>query len=477
MGKQIGRWRLKHTLGHGSFGEVKLVSAADTGEQAACKLCAKQALCKGPGRTMLQREIAVQKALRHPNVLQLKDVLETAKHFYIIIELATGGELFDLIQDHKRFDESTARSFFHQLILGVRYCHQQGVVHRDLKPQNLLLTHESTLKIADFGFSNFQQIDQDGKVTQTMRLQTCCGTPNYAAPEIFLGKGYSGFCTDVWSCGVILYVMMVGHVPFRSDGRVKGLQGVIIAICEGRYSIPAALSDGARDLIRSILNNDPEQRMPIEGIIAHSWFAEGFDYSQVLAAAPKMSVSDAMIRESIRPAQESDDGDEPDMPRADTAHVAWGTGDGPPGVLDALSDCPEDERIASDSRAEISEDLMEVLPEETEPELVRSFDEHGRTRVSCMRGGHDVHPPAAARVRFEAEEAPQAAAAAAAEVKTPHAFSKVILPCLCFYCGKFIYGQGMKCGKCACPVHVKCVESAKEYTHCEQYANRAKGGL
>eukprot|EP00756_Hemistasia_phaeocysticola_P060363 Hpha_TRINITY_DN3979_c0_g1::TRINITY_DN3979_c0_g1_i1::g.18157::m.18157 len=452
MVKQVGRWKLLHTLGQGSFGEVRLVEAqGGTKEQAACKVCAKQALVKGTGRAMLEREIAVQKALQHPNVLRLVDVLETAKHFYLVIELATGGELFDLIQDHKRFNEDTSRDFFQQLIMGVRYCHAQGVVHRDLKPQNLLLTGRNQLKIADFGFSNFQQIGDDGKVTPMLRLQTCCGTPNYAAPEIFLGKGYSGFCTDVWSCGVILYVMMVGHVPFRSDGKVKGLQGVIIAICEGRYTIPSALSEGAQDIIRRILTNDPKQRATIEDIIAHPWFAVNFNYQQVLQAVPKMNLSDDMIRQSICPVTMDDDGgDDIVSPTAAPGGAAWGSQE-EIGVLDALPP-NTDGQLVSDGSDQPSQEQMAQLPQEK----VFSFDEHGTAKQAanhCLR-------------EAAAEEAAQ---------RTPHDFSKSLAACLCFYCGKFIYGQGMKCRGCSCPVHIKCVSSASEYTYCEQYKTRAKG--
>eukprot|EP01062_Namystynia_karyoxenos_P049616 TRINITY_DN3802_c3_g1_i1.p1 TRINITY_DN3802_c3_g1~~TRINITY_DN3802_c3_g1_i1.p1 ORF type:complete len:502 (+),score=157.83 TRINITY_DN3802_c3_g1_i1:221-1507(+) len=428
---------------------------------------------------MLQREIAVQKALQHPNVLRLMDVLETAKHFYLVIELATGGELFDLIQDHKRFTEDTARYYFHQLILGVRYCHKQGIVHRDLKPQNLLLTSDNQLKLADFGFSNFQQMSDDGKVTHTMRLQTCCGTPNYAAPEIFLGRGYSGFETDVWSCGVILYVMLVGHVPFKSDGKVKGLQGVIIAICEGRFSIPSALSDTARDLIRRIMTNDPQQRITIDDIIAHSWFAVGFDYSKVLGKdVPKMQVSEDMIRMSIAPVQEQGEADEDDgailSPTAEAQAASWGPSEEQrPELLEALSDCEGDERVDASADGMFDEDASKGIFDQL-PEQAGDFDAHGRSRDpgGCLRGAAGGNRVAS--VRFEG--APAAAGPAEA-ARTPHAFSKTILPCLCFYCGKFIYGQGMKCSRCTCPVHIKCVESAKEFTFCEQYSNRAKGGV
>ena len=232
MVKQVGHWVLRSVLGHGSFGEVHLGTHTESGKRVAVKVCTKQMLAKGQGRALLQREIATMKALDHNNVLRLYEVLETTKRFYLVIELATNGELFSLIKNDKGFDDPTARSYFRQLSDGVHYCHEQGVVHRDLKPQNLLLTADNTLKIADFGFSRFQDMDENGQVSKSLRLQTQCGTPNYAAPEIFLGQGYDGFKTDIWACGVILYVMLSGGiVPFKPQGG-NGLQGVIMSIVQ-----------------------------------------------------------------------------------------------------------------------------------------------------------------------------------------------------------------------------------------------------
>ena len=148
MGRQIGSWKLKESLGKGCFGEVKFAVNTENGQQAAAKICAKQSVAKGQGRTLLQREIATMKQLNHPNVLKLYEVLETSRHYYLVLELASGGELFDLIQENKRFGDSTARKYFQKLMMGIKYCHEQGIVHRDLKPQNLLLTASDELKLA-----------------------------------------------------------------------------------------------------------------------------------------------------------------------------------------------------------------------------------------------------------------------------------------------------------------------------------------
>ncbi|KAJ9441813.1 CBL-interacting protein kinase 23 [Diplonema papillatum] len=302
MPKRIGEpgkgFVLGQTLGSGSFGEIKLARDEATGDAVAVKICSKHLVSKGKMRPMLQREIANMKSLSHPNVLKLICVLESTKQFYLAIELATGGELFDLIADKTRFSEETARSYFQQLLLGIDYCHKRGIVHRDLKPQNLLVTHENVLKIADFGFSNFQGYTEDGKVTPALRLRTCCGTPSYAAPEIFLGKGYNGFLTDVWSCGIILYVMLIGTVPFKPRGPDQGLQGVITAIMKGVFVLPKALSEDAKDLIRKILIVDPRRRAAIDGIFAHPWFAVDFDPASRSAAASE-TVSEDDVRRSI----------------------------------------------------------------------------------------------------------------------------------------------------------------------------------
>ena len=338
MGRQIGKWRLRNTLGSGSFGEVKYAVNVDTGRQAAAKICAKQTVAKGQGRTLLQREIATMKELNHPNVLKLYEVLETSRHYYLVLELASGGELFDLIQENKRFGDSTARKYFQQLILGVRYCHEQGIVHRDLKPQNLLLTAEDELKIADFGFSNFQNLDADGNVTPALRLQTQCGTPNYAAPEIFLGKGYDGFKTDIWSCGVILYVMLCGHVPFRPVGRGGGLQGVIMAIMEGKYTVPEAVSKGAAEVIDGILQKDTDKRMSTDQIIAHEWYKVGFDNSRA-ASLPKIVVTESSIAQAIHTGEEEVDtlGETVTALPADTAASDEARTEEPePEIIDAL---------------------------------------------------------------------------------------------------------------------------------------------
>eukprot|EP01065_Artemidia_motanka_P029281 TRINITY_DN35424_c0_g1_i1.p1 TRINITY_DN35424_c0_g1~~TRINITY_DN35424_c0_g1_i1.p1 ORF type:complete len:569 (+),score=166.74 TRINITY_DN35424_c0_g1_i1:84-1790(+) len=470
--KRVGHWVVRNVLGHGSFGEVRYCVNAETRQQAAAKICAKQTVSKGQGRRLLEREIATMKALDHPSVLLLYEVLETSTHFYLILEFAPGGELFDLIQDHKRFTDPVARDYFQQLMYGVKYCHAQGVVHRDLKPQNLLLTAQDRLKIADFGFSNFQGVDSCGQVAPAFRLQTQCGTPNYAAPEIFLGDGYDGFKTDIWSCGAILYVMLCGHVPFRPLPGVPGIRGVILAIVEGRYSIPPEISDGARDLIEGILVTTPEERADIAEIEEHPWFMDG---GRADADRPRISVSDEDVRKSIRVSEEML------CSPVDADPLALCEMVGPPedddddgphaGIVDAL---PVRETgptrggytgrpAAQEKPSSLAPDVQSYLGGAV-PQV--QYDQLGRV---VKAGGAAV----AARLLFATPEQ-RATAQLEAGKRTPHTFVRKHwnTPHWCFLCAKFIYGvgrQGCACTRCGCPVHQKCVDDAAKDTCCELF--------
>ena len=211
MPKKIGKYELGRTLGTGTFSKVKHGIDTETDGEFAIKIIDKAQLAKEHMEEQLKREIAVMKLLRHEHIVQLREVLQTQKHIYLILEIITGGELFDKIVAAKRFEEPVARRYFQQLIMGVYYCHQQGIAHRDLKPENLLLDGNDNLKISDFGLSNLQRGGAGGGGTL---LQTVCGTPNYVAPEVLKEKGYNGITADIWSCGVILFVMLAGYLPF-----------------------------------------------------------------------------------------------------------------------------------------------------------------------------------------------------------------------------------------------------------------------
>ncbi|XP_073268665.1 CBL-interacting serine/threonine-protein kinase 8 isoform X2 [Populus alba] len=205
------------------------------------------------------------KLVRHPYVVRLHEVLASRTKIYIILEFITGGELFDKIVHHGRLSEAEARRYFQQLIDGVDYCHSKGVYHRDLKPENLLLDSQGNLKISDFGLS---ALPEQG----TSLLRTTCGTPNYVAPEVLSHKGYDGAIADVWSCGVILYVLMAGYLPFDE----LDLTTLYSKIDRAEFSCPSWFPVGAKSLIHRILDPKPETRMTVEQIRNDEWFKKGY---------------------------------------------------------------------------------------------------------------------------------------------------------------------------------------------------------
>ena len=209
MVKKVGKYEIGRTLGEGTFGKVKFAVNTETNERVAIKILDKEKIQKQNMGEQIKKEIAVMKMVKQKHVVNLLEVLASRTKIFIVLELVTGGELFDKIVNVGRFDEPTARKYFRQLISGVEYCHKQGVCHRDLKPENLLLDESEMLKISDFGLSALYGSDHNSTL-----LHTTCGTPNYVAPEVLADKGYDGFSADVWSCGVILYVLLAGCAPF-----------------------------------------------------------------------------------------------------------------------------------------------------------------------------------------------------------------------------------------------------------------------
>eukprot|EP00826_Nyctotherus_ovalis_P056080 TRINITY_DN7509_c0_g2_i8.p1 TRINITY_DN7509_c0_g2~~TRINITY_DN7509_c0_g2_i8.p1 ORF type:complete len:431 (-),score=83.95 TRINITY_DN7509_c0_g2_i8:550-1842(-) len=215
------------------------------------------------------REIKFLKVLRHPNVVQLYEIIETREEFYLIMEYAAHGELFDYIVRHGRVDETTALKFFRQIVSGISYIHSQGIIHRDLKPENLLLDSHDNIKIVDFGLSN--------DMASNGLLKTACGSPCYAPPEMILGRKYKGAAADIWSCGVILFALLCGYLPFDNPNTSKLYRDITTA----NYVLPNNISDGAKDLVRKILVVDPLRRYTINSIRRHPWFQGSSSYSLV----------------------------------------------------------------------------------------------------------------------------------------------------------------------------------------------------
>jgi serine/threonine protein kinase len=258
--QHIGQFVIGKSLGEGTFGKVKLGTHILTGEKVAIKILEKVKILDEGDKIRVDREIRILKSMMHYNIIKIYSVIETPTTIYLIMEYASGGELFDYIVLKKRLQESEACKFFHQIINAIEYLHKLGIVHRDLKPENLLLDHKKDVKMVDFGLSNtYKQGDL---------LKTPCGSPCYAAPEMVMGKKYSGLLVDIWSSGIILFAMLCGFLPFddaNNDVLYK-------KIAEGRYSVPGFLSEPAKDIIKRILTTDPLKRFNIQQIREHAWF-------------------------------------------------------------------------------------------------------------------------------------------------------------------------------------------------------------
>ncbi|XP_072532144.1 MAP/microtubule affinity-regulating kinase 4 isoform X1 [Salminus brasiliensis] len=264
----IGNYRLLKTIGKGNFAKVKLARHVLTGREVAIKIIDKTQL----NPTSLQklfREVRIMKALRHPNIVQLFEVIETEKTLYLVMEYASGGEVFDYLVSHGRMKEIEARAKFRQIVSAVHYCHQKNIVHRDLKAENLLLDADANIKIADFGFSN--------EFTLGNKLDTFCGSPPYAAPELFQGKKYDGPEVDIWSLGVILYTLVSGSLPF--DG--QNLKELRERVLRGKYRVPFYMSTDCEGILRRFLVLNPSKRCTLEQVMKDKWMNAGFESEEL----------------------------------------------------------------------------------------------------------------------------------------------------------------------------------------------------
>merc|ERR1719221_1272822 len=259
---KIGHYVLGETLGIGTFGKVKVGFHQLTGHKVAVKILNRQKIKNLDVVGKIRREIQNLKLFRHPHIIKLYQVISTPTDIFMVMEYVSGGELFDYIVKHGKLTEDKARRFFQQIMSGVEYCHRHNVVHRDLKPENLLLDQNLNVKIADFGLSNMMT---DGEF-----LRTSCGSPNYAAPEVISGKLYAGPEVDIWSCGVVLYALLCGTLPF-DDEHVTTL---FRKIKSGVFPIPDYLNKSVVSLLCHMLQTDPMKRATVEDIRKHEWFTK-----------------------------------------------------------------------------------------------------------------------------------------------------------------------------------------------------------
>ncbi|XP_016988101.1 serine/threonine-protein kinase MARK2 isoform X7 [Drosophila rhopaloa] len=278
--EHIGKYKLIKTIGKGNFAKVKLAKHLPTGKEVAIKIIDKTQLNPGSLQKLF-REVRIMKMLDHPNIVKLFQVIETEKTLYLIMEYASGGEVFDYLVLHGRMKEKEARVKFRQIVSAVQYCHQKRIIHRDLKAENLLLDSELNIKIADFGFSN--------EFTPGSKLDTFCGSPPYAAPELFQGKKYDGPEVDVWSLGVILYTLVSGSLPF--DGST--LRELRERVLRGKYRIPFYMSTDCENLLRKFLVLNPAKRASLETIMGDKWMNMGFEEDELKPyIEPKADLAD-----------------------------------------------------------------------------------------------------------------------------------------------------------------------------------------
>lgn len=330
---KFGEYILGNTIGEGEFGKVKLGWKSEGGVQVAIKLIKKDALGSNPNRMQkIMREVSILKQLTHPNIVRLHKMEESERHFGIILEYASGGELFDYILNNRYLKDNAARRLFAQLVSGVGYLHKKGIVHRDLKLENLLLDRNRNIIITDFGFANtfdaaheltdkeeaglanrefvkrfgLDKVGSNGSRKGDL-MQTSCGSPCYAAPELVVSDSlYTGRKVDVWSCGVILYAMLAGYLPFDDDPANPEGDNINLLykyIVSTPLTFPEYVTPHAKDLLRRILVPDPRRRADLFEVARHSWLSE---YAHVVEFITSSTTTHTEIQNTTVPAEDDE---------------------------------------------------------------------------------------------------------------------------------------------------------------------------
>ncbi|KAM0877916.1 hypothetical protein ACQ4PT_035206 [Festuca glaucescens] len=260
------RYELGRLLGKGTFGKVHYARSLESNQSVAIKMLDKEKVLKVGLSEQIKREVTTMRLVAHKNIVQLHEVMATQNKIYFVMEYVKGGELFDKVAKSGKLTEGDAHKYFQQLISAVDYCHSQGVYHRDLKPENLLLDENEDLKVSDFGLSALSESKrQDGL------LHTTCGTPAYVAPEVISKRGYDGAKSDIWSCGVVLFVLAAGYLPFHGSNVMEMYR----KIEQGDFRCPSWFSHKLQKLLYKILDPNPSTRPSIQKIKESTWFRKG----------------------------------------------------------------------------------------------------------------------------------------------------------------------------------------------------------
>ena len=259
----IDDFKIIQTIGEGTFGKVKSAHQITTNQIVSIKILHKNRIKGKENLERIMREIKILKSLNHPNLLKLYQIIEDTQRYFLVTEYANGGELFDLIVRKKRLTENDASIFFIQLISALEYLKKNNISHRDIKPENLLIKNNKELILIDFGLS--------AQFEQNKLLSTPCGSPCYAAPEMLLNPRYNGLISDIWSCGVVLYAMVCGYLPYEEENSEKLYQKIF----SSKLEIPDRISLQCKDLIKKMLEVDPKKRITLEEIKNHSFLKYG----------------------------------------------------------------------------------------------------------------------------------------------------------------------------------------------------------
>ncbi|PCH35208.1 Pkinase-domain-containing protein, partial [Wolfiporia cocos MD-104 SS10] len=279
--KYVGPWIIGECVGKGASGHVKIAKHRKTGQLAAAKILplppAQQAKSEKQ-RLGIDREITMMKLMNHPNIMRIYDVYEGEKELYLILEYVEGGELFDFLVNRGKLAPLEALAYFKQIVYGLNYAHTFSIIHRDLKPENILIhsLNPPLIKIADWGMAAF--------APPSLQLETSCGSPHYASPEIVNGHKYCGTATDIWSCGVILYALLTGRLPFDD----KNVRNLLSKVKVGKYEMPTYIDPLAKDLLSRMLVVEVSKRITMAEILTHPWL-EGQTPGITYVPAPPVS--------------------------------------------------------------------------------------------------------------------------------------------------------------------------------------------